>query len=104
MDSRFDRIMHSVGLPALFAAFGEPALINSVTAIQVMLRQRFTPEEVEGLHVGVGDGIAEFRTSDFDADVFLARGDVIRIGTVDWTVQRPLDHDGLIVSYLVRRA
>ena len=107
MNSRFDQIMHSVGLPALFAAFGEPAsllrLIGTVTVVQVMLRQRFTPEEIEGLHIGIGDGIAEFRCSDVSEEDPLVRGDVVKIGSVEWTVQRPLDNDGLTISYLVRR-
>lgn len=107
MNSRFDQIMHSVGLPALFAAFGEPAsllrLIGTVTVVQVMLRQRFTPEEVEGLHVGIGDAIAEFRCGDLSEEP-LVRGDVVKIGSVEWTVQRMLENDGLIAGYLVRRA
>lgn len=108
MDSRFDRIMHSVGLPALFAAFGEPARLlrmdGTLAVVQVMLRQRFTPDEVEGLHVGIGDGIAEFRVSDLDDDRPLTRGDIVQIAAVDWTVQRLLSNDGLTAGYLVRRS
>ena len=107
MDSRFDRIMRNVGLPTLFAAFGEPArllrLDGTVTAVQVMLRQRFTPEEIEGLHVGIGDAIAEFRCSDLSEEDPLLRGDIVQVGTVEWTVQRMLENDGLIAGYLVRR-
>ncbi len=106
MNSRFDQIMHSVGLPALFAAFGEPAsllrLIGTVTVVQVMLRQRFALEEIEGLHVGVGDAIAELKASDIAEP--LTKGDIVQIGGINWTVQRLIDQDGLTISYLVRRS
>ncbi len=106
MDSRFDRIMNGVGLPALFAAFGEPGRIQRLSGetqdVKVMLRQRFALEEIEGLHVGVGDAIAELKASDIAEP--LTKGDIVQIGGINWTVQRLIDQDGLTISYLVRRS
>jgi len=98
--------MNGVGLPALFAAFGEPGRIQRLSGetqdVKVMLRQRFALEEIEGLHVGVGDAIAELKASDIAEP--LTKGDIVQIGGINWTVQRLIDQDGLTISYLVRRS
>lgn len=104
MDSRFDRIMHGVGLPALFAAFGEPATVNRVAggqeSVPVMLRQRFTPEEIESLHVGIGDAVLEFRVTDLTD---LKKGDTAVVNSLTWTIQRIIAKDDFTVTYLARR-
>jgi hypothetical protein len=104
--STFATLMAERGWPALFNVLGDSATITRQVGdpqtCPAILTRNLKPEQVEGIHVTHRDALIQLRWSDLGAA--LSKGDTVTINSATWTVQRCVQDDDLVTTYLVRSA